>query len=123
MGTIYVDDISAAIVAAPPLAGDYNGNGIVDAADYTIYAQHGRPIRMTFRPTATAMARSISQYGHSGRRTSAKPPAAVAAVATHAQIYEPVDGNTIFSQVTHIVATRNVALFLNLPLEISYQYH
>jgi hypothetical protein len=37
MGTIYVDDISAALVVPPLLAGDYNGNGIVDAADYSVW--------------------------------------------------------------------------------------
>lgn len=37
LGTIYIDDISAAIIAAPVLLGDYNANGIVDAADYTVW--------------------------------------------------------------------------------------
>ena len=37
LGTIYIDDISAAIVAAPVLAGDYNENGVVDAADYVVW--------------------------------------------------------------------------------------
>ena len=36
-GTIHIDDISAAIVAAAALLGDYNHNGIVDAADYTVW--------------------------------------------------------------------------------------
>jgi hypothetical protein len=37
IGSIYIDDISAAIVATPLLAGDYNADGIVDAADYTVW--------------------------------------------------------------------------------------
>jgi hypothetical protein len=37
VGTIYIDDISAAIVRAPALLGDYNANGIVDAADYVVW--------------------------------------------------------------------------------------
>jgi hypothetical protein len=37
LGTIYIDDISAAIVTTPSLVGDYNGNGIVDAADYVVW--------------------------------------------------------------------------------------
>jgi hypothetical protein len=36
-GTMYIDDISAALVAAPTLAGDYNHDGVVDAADYTVW--------------------------------------------------------------------------------------
>jgi hypothetical protein len=36
-GTIYVDDISVALVTATALAGDYNHNGVVDAADYTVW--------------------------------------------------------------------------------------
>jgi hypothetical protein len=36
-GTIYIDDISAAVVAAPALLGDYNENGVVDSADYVIW--------------------------------------------------------------------------------------
>ena len=37
VGTIYIDDISAAIVRAPAVLGDYNANGIVDAADYVVW--------------------------------------------------------------------------------------
>jgi PEP-CTERM motif len=37
LGTIYIDDISAAIVRVPVLLGDYNSNGIVDAADYVVW--------------------------------------------------------------------------------------
>ncbi len=37
LGSIYIDDISAAILKAPVLLGDYNGNGIVDAADYIVW--------------------------------------------------------------------------------------
>jgi hypothetical protein len=37
LGSIFIDDISAAIVAAPALLGDYNGNGVVDAADYVVW--------------------------------------------------------------------------------------
>src|SRR5262249_47488011 len=36
-GTIYIDDISAALIATPSLPGDYNHDGIVDAADYTVW--------------------------------------------------------------------------------------
>ena len=36
-GTIYIDDISAASVAALALPGDYNRNGVVDAADYVAW--------------------------------------------------------------------------------------
>jgi hypothetical protein len=36
-GTIHIDDISAAIVAAVALLGDYNRNGVVDAADYIVW--------------------------------------------------------------------------------------
>jgi hypothetical protein len=36
-GTIYIDDISAAIVAAAALLGDYNRNGVVDAADFIVW--------------------------------------------------------------------------------------
>jgi len=37
LGTFYVDDISAAIVTAPAVLGDYNSNGVVDAADYVVW--------------------------------------------------------------------------------------
>jgi hypothetical protein len=36
-GTIHIDDISAAIVTALALLGDYNHNGVVDAADYIVW--------------------------------------------------------------------------------------
>jgi hypothetical protein len=49
LGTIYVDDISAAIVTAPLLVGDYNSNGIVDAADYVVW-------RDTLGSTGTGLA-------------------------------------------------------------------
>jgi hypothetical protein len=39
LGTIYIDDISAAIVTAPLLVGDYNSNGVVDAADYVVWRE------------------------------------------------------------------------------------
>lgn len=37
LGSLYIDDISAALVAAQVLLGDYNGNGIVDTADYVVW--------------------------------------------------------------------------------------
>jgi hypothetical protein len=37
LGALYIDDISAAIISAPILAGDYNANGFVDAADYIVW--------------------------------------------------------------------------------------
>ncbi len=37
LGSIYIDDISAAIVAVPLLVGDFNANGVVDAADYVVW--------------------------------------------------------------------------------------
>jgi hypothetical protein len=37
LGSIYIDDISFALLDAAGLAGDYNGNGVVDAADYTAW--------------------------------------------------------------------------------------
>jgi hypothetical protein len=37
LGSIYIDDISAAIVAAPLLVGDFNRNGVVDVADYVVW--------------------------------------------------------------------------------------
>lgn len=37
LGSIYIDDISAALVSSPNLMGDYNGNGVVDAADYVVW--------------------------------------------------------------------------------------
>ena len=36
-GTIFIDDISASIIMAPVLPGDYNDDGIVDAADYVVW--------------------------------------------------------------------------------------
>jgi hypothetical protein len=37
-GSLYIDDISVALAAVVPvLAGDYNDNGIVDAADYVVW--------------------------------------------------------------------------------------
>ena len=36
-GSFNIDDISAAIVTPPVLLGDYNHDGIVDAADYTVW--------------------------------------------------------------------------------------
>jgi hypothetical protein len=37
-GSLFVDDISAAIQTAPPsLPGDFNGDGLVDAADYVVW--------------------------------------------------------------------------------------
>jgi hypothetical protein len=38
VGSLYVDDISVALAAvAPVLAGDYNDDGVVDAADYVVW--------------------------------------------------------------------------------------
>jgi hypothetical protein len=37
LGSIYIDDISAALLTAPLLAGDYNANGVVDSADYVVW--------------------------------------------------------------------------------------
>jgi hypothetical protein len=38
MGSLFIDDISAALAPAPPLlAGDYNDDGTVDAADYVVW--------------------------------------------------------------------------------------
>jgi hypothetical protein len=39
LGKIYIDDISAAIITAPSLVGDYNSNGVVDAADYVVWRE------------------------------------------------------------------------------------
>jgi hypothetical protein len=36
-GAIYIDDISVSLVMAPELPGDYNVDGIVDAADYIMW--------------------------------------------------------------------------------------
>jgi hypothetical protein len=36
-GAMHIDDISAAIVAVSALLGDYNRNGVVDAADYVVW--------------------------------------------------------------------------------------
>jgi hypothetical protein len=36
-GSFYIDDISAALVQPTALLGDYNHDGIVDAADYTVW--------------------------------------------------------------------------------------
>jgi hypothetical protein len=33
-------DVIGYDVAVPPVTGDYNGNGIVDAADYTVWRDH-----------------------------------------------------------------------------------
>ncbi|HEY3395224.1 MAG TPA: hypothetical protein VGK58_21160, partial [Lacipirellulaceae bacterium] len=40
MGRLYIDDISAALVATIPLSGDYNDDGIVDAADYVVWRKN-----------------------------------------------------------------------------------
>lgn len=37
LGTIYIDDVSAALITTPALLGDYDGNGVVDAADYVVW--------------------------------------------------------------------------------------
>jgi hypothetical protein len=38
MGSLFVDDISAALViASPSLSGDFNGDGVVDASDYVVW--------------------------------------------------------------------------------------
>jgi hypothetical protein len=38
IGALFVDDVSAAIVnVAPSLAGDFNGDNVVDAADYVVW--------------------------------------------------------------------------------------
>jgi hypothetical protein len=39
-GSMYIDDISAALAVAPFLAGDYNQNGSVDAADYVVWRRN-----------------------------------------------------------------------------------
>jgi len=39
-GTIYIDDISASIITAPLLPGDFNSDGIVDAADYVVWRRN-----------------------------------------------------------------------------------
>jgi hypothetical protein len=40
-GLLHIDDISAALAAAPLLAGDYNEDGNVDAADYVVWRKTG----------------------------------------------------------------------------------
>jgi hypothetical protein len=50
MGSLFIDDISAALrPPAPQLAGDYNSNGVVDAADYVVW-------RGTFSDSGTGLA-------------------------------------------------------------------
>lgn len=46
-GIIYIDDVSASIIMAPVLPGDYNQDGIVDAADYVLWRK--------FNNTATTL--------------------------------------------------------------------
>jgi hypothetical protein len=41
IGTFYIDDVSASIVAAPMPPGDFNNDGIVDAADYVVWRKTG----------------------------------------------------------------------------------
>lgn len=40
MGRLYIDDISTALVTPIPLSGDYNDDGIVDAADYVVWRKN-----------------------------------------------------------------------------------
>jgi hypothetical protein len=40
MGRLNIDDISAALLAPIPLGGDYNDDGIVDAADYVVWRKN-----------------------------------------------------------------------------------
>jgi len=37
LGTIYIDDISASLMALPALMGDFNADGVVDASDYVVW--------------------------------------------------------------------------------------
>jgi hypothetical protein len=41
LGSMFIDDISVALQAAPAvLAGDYNNDGAIDAADYVVWRKH-----------------------------------------------------------------------------------
>lgn len=52
-GLMYVDDVTFATVAPTVLVGDYNDNGVVDAADYTIYRDNdGTAFSLTNRDPA-----------------------------------------------------------------------
>ena len=74
--------INGALKPIPVLTGDYNGDGVVDAADYTVWRDRLRPDRAsTCPPTATAAARSTRATTTSGCCTSAsKAPVAERAI-------------------------------------------
>jgi hypothetical protein len=79
-GLMYIDDITAALAAAPLLAGDYNQDGTVDAADYVVWrktdgSQGGyNTWRANFGRTAGS---AVSASAH-----AAPEPATFAIVAT-----------------------------------------
>ena len=62
------------------VAGDYNGNGVVDGADFVVWRNYAGPDPARVSPpTATAAAKSTPATTTSGARISGRPPGAGAA--------------------------------------------
>jgi hypothetical protein len=103
LGTIYIDDISASIITAPVLPGDYNGNSIVDAADYTVW-------RDTLGSTGTGLAadgnrdNTVTQLDYDIWKANFGDSAGGAAsLAQHAPVPEPSTA-LLFVVGTYVVA-------------------
>jgi hypothetical protein len=90
LGSIYIDDISFALLDAAGLAGDYNGNGVVDAADYTAWrdALTAGSSTLPNDPTPGTVDESDFMYwrDHFGQSTLAGPPA----LMTGKVLYSPL---------------------------------
>jgi hypothetical protein len=74
-GAIFIDDVSASIIAAPVLSGDHNGDSIVDAADYVAWRKYGGPTGYdTWR---THFAATTNGAGSSEQNPSVPEPTAL----------------------------------------------
>jgi hypothetical protein len=110
MGSLYVDDISVALAAVVPvLAGDYNDDGAVDAADYVVWRNSlGGPSL----PNETVSLGIVDQADYSEWRVSfgntANASAAAASDAT--RVPEPSGLLLILVASASLITSRNFLL-------------
>jgi hypothetical protein len=98
MGSLFVDDISAALVTTP-LAGDFNRDGTVDAADYVVWR---KGLGTTYTPADYELWRA--QFGKTAADLRAR------AEPSNAAVPEPVTFMMLVSGVSAVLCRRRQAL-------------